>query len=167
MACAIVIFIWSVVQSRREGGRVTARESAVTDADLARFFPPAYTGPPPATRDFASAVELYSQRDYAAALPALRKAADAHPDLTSARFYLAVCELYTNAREPGIADMRKVIDAGTTSYLEQARFYLAKALIGGGDIDAAKQQLQDVIAMHGDLEQQAEMLVAKLNRTAR
>jgi TolA-binding protein len=162
MACAIVIFIWSVVQSRREGGRVTAREAAITNSDLARFNPPAYRGAPPKTREFASAIELYSDRDYAAAIPVLRSAADSHPDLVAARFYLGVCELYTNAPDAGLADLRKVIDAGETSFAEQARFYLAKGLIGAGNIAAAKEQLQDVIAMHGDMGQQAENLIAKL-----
>lgn len=161
MLCAVAVFLWSVFQSKREGGAVTAREAKVTDADLARFFPPAYKGPPPATRDFASAIELYSERDYAAAIPALRSAADAHPEL-NARFYLGVCELYTGARDAGIADLKKAVAAGDSSYNEQARFYMAKGLIGAGDIAAAKDQLEQVIALHGDLEQQAEMILAKL-----
>ena len=162
MLCAVGVFLWSVFQSKREGGAVTARQARVTDADLARFFPPAYTGPPPATRDFASAIELYSQRDYAAAVPALRSASEAHPDLIGARFYLGVCELYTGTRDAGIADLKKTVAAGDSSYTEQARFYMAKGLIGAGDITAAKDQLEQVIALHGDLEQQAEMILAKL-----
>jgi len=162
MLCAVAVFLWSVFQSRREGGGVTARRATVTDADLARFFPPAYNGSPPAAHDFASAIELYSHRDYAAAVPALRAAADAHPELIAARFYLGVCELYSGARDAGVTDLKKTVAAGGGPYREQARFYLAKGLIGSGDIPAAKDQLEQVIALHGDLEQQAEMILAKL-----
>ena len=107
---------------------------------------------------------LYSQRDYAAAVPVLRSAADAHPELAGARFYLGVCELYTGSRDAGVADLKKVVAAGNSSYTEQARFYMAKGLIGAGDIAAAKDQLEQVIALHGDMEQQAEMILAKLKQ---
>jgi tetratricopeptide (TPR) repeat protein len=106
---------------------------------------------------FRDAIAHYKNRDYAAAIPGLA----AEPDI-EARFYLGICYLYTGKRDNGIAELRKVIAAGDTPYLERAHFYLAKGLIGAGDLSGARQQLDQTIALHGDLDQQAEGLLARL-----
>ena len=70
--------------------------------------------------------------------------------------------LLTNDRAAGIDQLRSVVSQGNTPYLEEARFYLAKALIGARDIPAAQQQLQSVIGMHGELEKQAQVLLRQI-----
>ena len=174
MLIAMGIFIFSVVESRREGARVTASESPRTGGGvapkgyetLARVYPPAYRdlGGAHAERppEFRTAIERYSQRDYTAAMAGLAAAIAKQPDLVEARLYLGICYLFANDRPRGIAELRNVIEAGDTPYLEQARFYLAKGLLGAGDISGARQQLNDTIAMHGDLEQQAETLLIRV-----
>ncbi len=57
--------------------------------------------------------------------------------------------------------MRQVVAAGETPYLEQARFYLAKGLLATNNKAGARQQLDAVIELHGNLEQQAESLLAQ------
>ena len=170
MLTAIGIFTWSVFQSSREGGHVTATQSPQTGGtfsatgyrELGRFFPPAYTGGQAATPDFTAAMKLYTQRDYAASTPALRAVVKAHPDLVAARFYLGICEIYGSDLPAGMTDLRGVIAAGSTRYLEPSLFYLGKALLSSDDPTAARQQFEQVIALHGDFEQQAESLLAKL-----
>lgn len=170
MLTAIGIFTWSVFQSSREGGHVTATQSPQTGGnysatgyrELGRFFPPAYSGGQPATPDFAAAMKLYTQRDYAAATAALRSVVGAHPDFVAARFYLGICEIYANDLAAGIADLRRVTAAGSTPYLEPSLFYVGKALLSSDDPVGARQQFEQVIALHGDFEQQAESLLAKL-----
>ena len=174
MLIAMGMFVWSVIQSSREGARITASESPRTGGRiavggyelLARVFPPAYRdlGGAASQRPaaFRAAIERYSQRDYTAAIPALAAVLDKHPGLIEARLYLGICYLFDNNRPAGIAELRKAVDAGDTPYLEQARFYLAKGLLGAGDIRGARQQLNDTIAMHGDMEQQAETLLARV-----
>ena len=167
MLIAMGLFAFSLVQSRREGSRVTANELPRTREYevLSRVYPPAYrdlnaSGQRPA--QFRAAIERYSQREYDAAIPALAAVVEKHPDLVEARLYLGICYLFANNRTAGIGQLRQVVDAGDTPYLEQARFYLAKGLLGNGDIAGARQQLNDAIAMHGDMRQQAETLLARL-----
>jgi hypothetical protein len=172
---AVVVFIWSVFQSSREGARVTAntppRSAGSTGSPqnyewLARFNPPAYRpgADDKATKpvEFVSAMRLYTGTDYSGAIAGLQATANALPDFVEARLYLGICYLYTNNRPSGIAELRAVIVAGSTPYLEQARFYLAKGLIGMGDAAGARQQLDLLIGMQGELAQQAETLLAKI-----
>jgi hypothetical protein len=173
---AVVVFIWSVFQSSREGARVTASTpprsagSAGSPQNyewLARFNPPAYPpvddgGAAAKPAEFRSAMRLYSNTDYSGAIAGLQATANALPDFVEARLYLGICHLYTNNRQSGIAELRAVIEAGGTPYLEQARFYLAKGLIGIGDAAGARQQLDLLIAMHGDMAQQGEALLARI-----
>jgi FimV-like protein len=55
-----------------------------------------------------------------------------------------------------------VIAPAVSTYQEPARFYLAKAYLGQGDPSAARQQLEAVLAMHGELEKQAQALLAQI-----
>jgi tetratricopeptide (TPR) repeat protein len=165
MLCAIGIFVWSVVQSRREGGTVTANQlPGRANETLARVFPPAYrrVGSQATPAAFNTAIARYSQRDYAGAIPGLATLVETKPDFVGAHFYLGICYLSTGNAASGIAELRKTIDAGNSPYLEQARFYLAKGLLGSGDIAGARQQLDEVIAIHGDLALQAEALQAQI-----
>ena len=66
----------------------------------------------------------------------------------------------------GIEELRPLTDAAAGSpYLERAQFYLAKGLIAEHDLPRAQQQLQDLIAQHGDLEKQAAELLGKIRRS--
>ena len=107
-------------------------------------------------------MDQYRKRDYAGAAARLRAAVEAHPQSVEARFYLGICLLLTNDRTGGGEQLRSVVGAGDTPYLERAHFYLAKALIGQRDIQGASQQLKNVVAMHGELEKQAQVLLSQI-----
>lgn len=175
LTLAVVVFAWLASESRKaagEGRTANARPVVTKHIPeeryqlLARFDPPAYAPPvtagSTAPRPFPHAIERYSKGDYTAAIAGLRAAAAAQPDFLAARFYLGICLLLTNDRAPGIRELRAVIAAPASPYLEQARFYLAKALLGDTDRDGARQQFQAAIAMHGDLEKQAQALLAQI-----
>lgn len=174
---AAVAFIWLIRQSGdATGSRVVAgvppRQSSPVSPErfqlLAQFEPPPYT--PTALRGggtakpshFRTGMERYLKKDYAGAIPELKTALKAQPGFAQAQFYLGICELLTGDRASGNEDLRKVIAAGDTPYLEGARFYLAKSLLGEGRIAEARQLLEDVASMHGDLEKQAQALVPQL-----
>jgi FimV-like protein len=70
--------------------------------------------------------------------------------------------LLTNDRSAGIQELRAVIAPAVSTYQEPARFFLAKAYLGQGDPRAARQQLEAVLAMHGELEKQAQALLAQI-----
>jgi len=157
MAIALGVLFWQAKQSRRDQGAKTITRPVEIPAEryqlLARFEPPSHS----ASAQLRTAMDRYRQRDYAGAIPILRaqNSAEAH-------FYLGICDLLTNNSAAGIRELRSVIDAGDTPFLEQARFYLAKGLLGSGDVNAAKQELESVIAMHGVLEKPAQALLAQI-----
>jgi hypothetical protein len=70
--------------------------------------------------------------------------------------------LLTNNHSGGMEELRGVTSAGDTPYLERARFYLAKGLIAEHDIKHAQEQLENVIAQHGDLQEQAQALLVQI-----
>ena len=135
---------------------------------LARFEPPPYLpnrmgdAAAPKSRQFQAAMEHYLKRDYAGAIPGLRAIAGTRPDFVEARYYLGICSLLTNDLAAGVKELQAVIASGETPYREEARFYLAKGLLDDGDIGGAQRQLENVLAMHGDLEKQARALLAQI-----
>jgi len=132
---------------------------------LARFEPPEYEAAANSDSlpEFRAAMDQYRKRDYAGAAARLRAAVEAHPQSVEARFYLGICLLLTADRPGGIQLLKDVTASGDTPYLESARFYLAKALVGEGNLPAADLQLRVIVEMHGNLEQQAQRLHAQIN----
>jgi predicted negative regulator of RcsB-dependent stress response len=172
MLIAMGVFGWLAWTSRQEPGigRVAGARAQVPAGPipderfelLATFRAPEYVPVSGAPKDFQDAMKRYASQDFAGAVPELRAAANAAPTLVAARFYLGICLLLTGDRISGIQELRAVTAAGDTSYLERARFYLAKGLIAEHDISRAQTQLESLIAQHGDLEKQARVLLAQI-----
>ena len=174
LAIAVGVFVWVASESRKEAGlgRTANARPTITGHIpderyelLSRFVPPAYqpgTGAdqPP---EFEQAMQHYLKGDDAAALAGLREVSKTQPDSVEVRFYLGVCSLLTNDRSSGILELRGVVAAGDTPYLERSRFYLAKALIGAHDVAQAQQQLENVIGMHGEFQKQAQVLLSQIS----
>lgn len=164
MLIATGIFTWQALDSRREPGtRVVAgappREHIKSSPEryrlLARFEPPPVPDYPQAD---AEAFRLYSRHDYRAAIRHFR----AQPGSVEARFYAAACDILLGNADSGMTELRHIVAAGNTPYLEPARFYLAKALLAEGDIGGARKELSETISLHGDMEKQAQVLLAEL-----
>jgi TolA-binding protein len=173
MLVAMSVFAWLAWTSREEpgigrvaGGRPpSATTSAIPDERfefLAAFEAPGYKPDPVTPQVFRAAMAKYTQRKYADAAQALRTVADSKPDFAAARFYLGISLLLSDNRIAGIQELRTLTMSGDNPYLERARFYLAKGLIAEHDIPRAQQQLQDLIAQHGDLEKQATALLTQI-----
>jgi thioredoxin-like negative regulator of GroEL len=173
MLVAMGVFGWLAWTSHAEPGvgRVAGSRLASVAASslpdeqyelLARFLPPHYTPLPKAPKAFQSAMALYNAEDYAAAASALRVVSDAHPEFAAAKFYLGISLLIAGNRISGIQELRALTEAGDSSYVEPARFYLAKALIGEHDLQRAQEQLRSVIEKHGGLQKQAAALLAQI-----
>src|SRR5258708_13594014 len=119
MLIAILGFIWSVFQSSREGGRVTANTPPRSAGGwaprsyewLARFNPPAYLpaaeGEAETPAEFRAAMRRYSNTDYPGAIAGLQAAASEHPDFIAARLHLGICYLFTTNRSSQIAGLPK------------------------------------------------------------
>jgi hypothetical protein len=136
---------------------------------LARMDPPAYDpqtlrGAESASASrFHDAMAPYAAGDFSTAKDALRKVLDADPSSLDARYFLGICHLLTGGLEPGIAELRQVIDAGSASpYVEEAHFYLAKAYLKQGKVREARERLEKVAAQTGDLSQPASEILNRL-----
>jgi len=174
MTIAIGVFVWLAIESRRDAGTSQAAQAGRIPLErfqlLAQFEPPPYTPGSTfdkPTRQFQEAMEHYLKRDFGGAIPGLRASIAAHGDGPQARFYLGICLLLAGDASAGVQNLQSVIDSGSTPYLEQARYYLAKGLLAKEDIPGARTQLEHAIAMHGNLEKQSKSLLTNIVGAAR
>ncbi len=169
MAIAAVLIVGLGVtlwMTRSEGERLGRTELA----ELAWFEPPPYEVPllrssgGQAEAHFQQAMELYSAGNYSRALPGLEAASQQDPADATAHFFLGVCYLHTGATEPAIESFRRVVALAPTPYLERARLYLAKALLRAGHVQAARDELEAVVDLAGEMESEALALLERLPR---
>lgn len=175
MLVAMSVFGWLAWTSRHEDGMGhvagALKTPAVTIPDeryelLAAFEAPEYVPESRAPKDFQSAMKLYAGQDLAGAIGGLRTTVKGTPGFLPAHFYLGICLLLTGDRISGIQELRGVIEAGPSNYLERARYYLAKGLIAEHDIPRAQTQLKALIAQHGHLEKQATDLLTQIGQSS-
>jgi hypothetical protein len=176
MLIAMGVFGWLAWTSRQEPGvghvaGAVAKTPVVTIPDeryelLAAFQAPEYVPESHTPKDFQNAMKLYASQDFAGAIGGLRATAKTTPGFPPAHFYLGICLLLTGDRIAGIEELRTVVDAGPSPYLERAQFCLAKGLIAEHDILRAQGELKALIAQHGDLEKQATVLLTQIGPTS-
>lgn len=166
----------STAQVLREQSRdiassnVRATTSAVLSpiAELARIDPPPYTpvilrdSEDPASKRFQDAMRPYMRRDYASAIPGLRRVVDMDPKAANANFYLGVCYLFIDQADLAISSLKTTISLHDPNYVEEAHFYLAKAYIRKNDLAAAKSELERTVQLQGDREEEARKLEKRL-----
>ena len=119
-----------------------------------------------ATARFREGMKHYRDGDYRAAIPGLRAAAQLDPEAAHATFFLGICHGLTGQLEAAIRALRQTIAVGDSPYLEEAHFYLAKALLQNNDPAGARQELARTIRLRGLLENEARKLLADAGRIA-
>jgi tetratricopeptide (TPR) repeat protein len=137
-------------------------------AELARIEPPSYEpvrlrgAQDQAQQLFRSAMESYTARDYASAVPGLEEAAELDPSAPNISFYLGACYLLTDRTSRGIDELERTVELGDTPYLEEALLLLAKGQIRQRDLNGARTALERVLLLNGDLESEASDLLERL-----
>lgn len=156
--------------SRSRQGPVAAPPAAVSIlANLPAVEAPPWTplllrGPEDDTvRRFHSSMEPYAKGDWVGALPLLREAARLDPTAPGPRFYGGACALLLGGTAEAIEELKKVVALGDTPYLEEARFYLARALLESGDLPAAREELKRVVEQDGGRREAARQLLERLD----
>jgi len=134
---------------------------------LARVEPPPWAplvarGGEEADGAFSRAMERYVRGDYAGAVAGLRAAVREEPDSVEVLFYLGVTELLAGRPEAAIRELGRVAAGSDPAFAEAARYYIAKAQLARGDVDAARRELQIVAKGDGDHEERAELLLRAL-----
>jgi tetratricopeptide (TPR) repeat protein len=170
-AAVLVLASGAALYLTRGGASRVEPESgtkASTLAELARIEPPRWTSTRlrgaenEAGRRFREAMELYAKGEWSAALPALREASRLDPEAAHVSFYLGVCALLAGEHTEGVGNLRKVVSLGETPFLEESRFYVAKAYLGSGDLAAAQAELQATVELGGPRLDEARKLLEEL-----
>ena len=117
-----------------------------------RFRSPSLRGPSSESPEFKAAMAGYALSDYAGATARLEQAVRLRPSDAAALFFLGASHLLTGRIPDGIGRLEETIALGESPYLEEARLYLAKALVLEGRLDEAAAQLQKASELRGDLE---------------
>jgi anti-sigma factor RsiW len=144
--------------------------SAPSLVALARFEPPAYIPRTfrgvhsEATAQFSEAMRHYVAKDYRAAIRGLTTASELDPAAPHASFFLGISYLLTDQADPGIRALQKTIALGDSLYLEEAHFYLARALLLKDDASGARRELERTLQLRGDREEEARRLRDELDR---
>jgi len=147
-----------------------APRPAFTLAELADVSPPAYV--PAAVRSttsramqrFRQAMELYQRGDFAAAVSGLEEARRTDGGQPPILFYLGACYLLTNDVDRAVEALTAAVASGESAYLEEAHFYLAKALLRKGDGPGARAELEATAALEGDREAEARELLRRMQQ---
>jgi tetratricopeptide (TPR) repeat protein len=144
--------------------------SEPTLEQLARVEPPPYEpltlrGPrDEATVRFQRGMERYRKSEYEGAVADLRDAAELDPEAPHIPFFLGISHLMLGQDNAAIDWLRATIKLGDSAYLEEAHFYLAKAFLRRNDLRAAETQLKEVIKLRGSSSNEAQRLLAELER---
>ncbi len=184
-AAAVVIAGFGLAEMGRRAPRTEVRTAQTNPAAaitvpgpspelqlLARVDAPRYTAPnlrsaaPARDTQFRAAMAKYAAGEYAVAAEALRGLANGGPETAAARFYLGICEMMTGDANDAAEHLRATASLGETPYLEEARFFLAKALLAKQDTAGATQALEQTIALTGDRETEARRLLEQLRHAA-
>jgi tetratricopeptide (TPR) repeat protein len=120
-----------------------------------RFQAPSLRGPGEESREFEAAMDRFARSDYAGAISGLEEVVRRNPDDAAATFFLGASYLLSGRRPAGIVRLEEVVALGESPYLEEARLYLARALVHEGRVDDAAAELQKVLELRGDFENEA------------
>ncbi len=140
--------------------------SGVQLASLADLRLPAYHAP--ILRDgsvesvFQAGMRQYSAGNCPAAIQKL-STVDAHSsDALTARFYSGLCRMSSGDLASAAATLHRVAAAGDSPVQESALYYLAQIALARNDASEARTDLNQVVSLHGDLEQKAQSQLQKL-----
>jgi TolA-binding protein len=160
--------------SEREGSPAAASSRTHTPARpnpnltaLAMVSPPSYSSArwrSAGQTGFDLAMQRYSRGDYAGATPGLLRAQQGDPRNSAAGFFLGICYLMQGRDDEAIYRLRATVALGDSPELEEAHFYLAKALLRKQDIAGAIAELRQAAALHGPRQFEERNLLESIQR---
>ncbi len=111
---------------------------------------------------FRKGMEAYQNEDYSEAVAKLRRALEENPQHLPTAFYLGLSFLMHGQTAEAADQLSRVVATGNPSYLEEARWYLAKAYFRLGRVEDGRQQLEFIRDMGGAYQRDAERNLALL-----
>ncbi len=136
---------------------------------LAMVSPPRYLQPQwrsAGPTGFDVAMQRYARGDYAAAAPGLLTVLERDPRNSAAGFFLGICYLMQGRDDEARAQLKATIALGDSPELEEAHFYLAKALLRKRDTSGAIAELRRAIRLHGPRQREERSLLESIQKEA-
>ncbi len=116
--------------------------------------------------DFAAGMTAYSTGDCRAALTALSRVPESASSALAAQFYSGECQMHLGDLRSAATTLQRVAAAGDSPQQEASYYYLAQIALTRNDAPAARQALDDTVALRGDFEQRARRQSAALTAVA-
>jgi hypothetical protein len=111
---------------------------------------------------FERGMKQYAAGDCTGARRTLAKVDAQGPDGLAAQFYSGVCAMHAGDFTGASSLLRSVASTGDSPEQESAWYYLAQISLARSDAADARQELDHVLSLHGDLEDQARKQLAQL-----
>jgi TolA-binding protein len=153
-AASIVAMVLAGPLQRRAG---LERLGRVTEAPSYRGIPVRGTGAR-ADSVLDAAMRAYTEGRYDAAISGFDATLRAGADSEPTEFFRAAARLMLHRDEEAAAGFRRVIAMGSTAYLPESRYYLAKALLRFGHEAEASASLHRIVAGRPELLERARAL---------
>src|SRR5262245_60639213 len=112
------------------------------------------------TPGHSDALALYESRDYRGALARL----EAEPRDATVLFYTGLSRLAMGEDKEAAVALEQVLGLGDSELQAPAAWYLALSHVRGGDLGAARSELQAIAAAGGFYQERARSLLSELNR---
>jgi hypothetical protein len=113
---------------------------------------------------YSRGMKLYSAGNCTAAVKALARVDATSSDALAAQFYTGVCRMHMGDLDSAQSNLRHVAAAGDSPQEEAAWYYLAQIALSRSAAAPARQNLQKVVALHGDFERAANKQLGQIPR---
>jgi TolA-binding protein len=139
----------------------TVEIAQLADLRLPAFHAPVLRGE---TEDsaFETGMKQYVAGDCASAMNTLSQVDQNGPDGMAAQFYSGVCRMHAGDLAKAVTTLRHVAVAGDSPYQESALYYLAQIALAQSKAAEARRELNQVVALRGDLEHQARRQLSQI-----
>jgi len=112
---------------------------------------------------FLRGMQLYSAGNCPAAVQALARVPANSPDALAAQFYTGVCNMHLGDLADADRTLRHVAAAGDSPQEEAAWYYRAQIALARSAAPIAQQDLEKVVALHGDFEHAARKQLGQIS----
>jgi tetratricopeptide (TPR) repeat protein len=158
---AIALFLLLRPGDRTAGLAASLRIEALPTDQVTR----GVAGPPEIRAAYAKAMAAYANRDYPEAAELFHQLTAIAPEDAAAFLYLGSAQLLRGRAADAVPALQKAASlAGSSRVGEESRWQLAEAYVLLRDLAAARQELQQVVALNSDLRADAEALLRRIGQ---
>lgn len=144
--------------TENRGAGVAARLAELSKVEPPPYLPLTMRSEEDARIRFEAAMTAYARSDYAGAATALEQVVSLQPSNAKALFFLGICYLMLDRPASATKVLQQCVAGGDPGYSDEARYFLAKALLRTGDRAAATAALDALARSKGPRAEDARRL---------